>query len=160
MKYVLDASAFFSGIDFSLDNELLTSPKILDELKHGKLNKKVQYLLDCGLKVILPNIDSILIIKNTAIKTGDINRISEADLEVLSLTLELDATLLTDDYSLQNLASILKIKYRPVVQDGITKEIKWTYRCRGCGRYFKEKYNDCPICVSEIKTTFQPRKNL
>lgn len=160
MKYVLDASAFFSGIDFSLENELYTSPLIVEELKHGKMKRKLGYLIESGLKVLSPSENVVEIVRNFAKKTKDIERISKADLEILALALDLNAVLLTDDYSLQNLASFLKIKYQPILQIGITKEIEWRYRCKGCGRYFEKMYNECPVCGSKLKTTFKLCKNL
>lgn len=160
MKYVIDASAFLSGIDFSLENELYTSPMIVKEIKHGKMHKKLEYMIDSGLKVISPSENAKEKVRIFAKKTKDINRISMPDLEILSLAIDLDAVLLTDDYSLQNLASVLNIKYQSIIQKGITKEIEWHYRCRGCGRYWEKMYKECPICGSMLKTTFKRSKNL
>lgn len=160
MKYVLDASALLSGIDFSLDNELYTSPMIIEEVKRGKMHIKLEYLIDAGLKILSPSENAVDRVIISAKKTKDIDRISKSDLEILSLAIELNATLLTDDYSIQNLASILKIKYQSIVQKGIKKEIEWQYRCKGCGRYWEKMYKDCPICGSDLKTTFKRSKNI
>jgi UPF0271 protein len=153
MKFVLDTSAILSGKDFSADQELYSSPKILDELKHGRMKRRLDYLIESGLKVMIPSNEIIGEVKKCASETGDIARVTEADIEILSLAKELDAVLLTDDYSIQNLASELNVKYQGVAQEGITKTLKWRYRCKGCGRYWQEMQDSCPVCGSELKTT-------
>jgi UPF0271 protein len=85
--------------------------------------------------------------------TGDIERVSEADLEILSLALELRAILLTDDYSIQNIATKLGVEYKGISQEGIEKTIRWRNRCKGCGRYWEKMHESCPVCGSELKTT-------
>lgn len=152
MKFVLDASAILSGKDFSAENELYSSPKILDELKHGKMKRRLDYLIESGLRVMSPTKAILEDVRKCASETGDIARVTEADIEILSLAKELDAVLLTDDYSIQNLASELNVKYQGVAQEGITKTLKWQYRCKGCGRYWEEMHDSCPVCGSELKT--------
>ena len=64
----------------------------------------------------------------------------------------LNGTVLTDDYSIQNTAKIMGIPYRAVGQTGIKKVEKWNYRCNGCGKWFKEKSEECPICGSSMRS--------
>ena len=153
MKFVLDTSAILSGKDFSVENELYSSPKILEELKHGKMKRRLDYLIKAGLKVITPSHETVEKVKKCASDTGDEARVSEADIEVLSLALELDCVLLTDDYSIQNIATKLNVKYRGIAQEGIKETIKWRMRCRGCGRYWDKMHDSCPVCGSDLKTT-------
>lgn len=153
MKFVLDTSAILSGKDLSATHELYSSPKILDELKHGRMRRRLNYLIESGLRIMSPSKEIIEMVKKIASETGDIARVTEADIEILSLAKELDAILLTDDYSIQNLATELNIKYQGVAQEGITETIKWSYRCKGCGRYWKELHDSCPVCGSELRTT-------
>ena len=153
MKFVLDTSAILSGKDLSSDNELYSSPKILDELKHGRMRRRLDYLIESGLKVMSPTKEILDEVRNCASETGDIARVTEADIEILSLAKELDAVLLTDDYSIQNLATELEVKYQGIAQKGITETIKWRYRCKGCGRYWEKMQDSCPACGSELKTT-------
>lgn len=153
MKYVLDTSAILSGKDLPADCELFSSPKILEEIKHGRMKRQLDYLIESGLKVISPSEETLMDIISAAEKTGDIARVSQADLEILGLAKEMDAVLLTDDYSIQNLASELDVKYKGISQDGITKTIKWRIRCTGCGRYWDKMHESCPVCGSQLKTT-------
>lgn len=153
MRYVLDTSAILSGKDLPADCELYSSPKILDELKHGRMRRRLDFLIESGLKVLSPSEDTLKEVISAANESGDLLRMSQADLEILGLAKELDATLLTDDYSIQNLASILHVDYMGISQDGIKKTLKWRIRCKGCGRYWDTMHPSCPVCGSELKTT-------
>jgi UPF0271 protein len=94
---------------------------------------------------------SISKVKDAATKTGDIGRLSDVDVSVIALAIDLDGIVLTDDFSIQNVCSVMRINYRSVGTDGIKKVEKWNYRCNGCGKWYKEKQNDCPICGSSMK---------
>ncbi len=152
MKFVLDASAFLSGKDFPAHYELYSSPRILEEVRHGRMKRRLDYLIESGLRVMLPSSETIEDVKQCALDTGDIARVSEADIEILSLAKELDAVLLTDDYSIQNLASVLDVEYKGVALKEITQTIKWRFRCKGCGRYWDKMHDPCPVCGSDLKT--------
>ena len=153
MRYVLDTSAILSGKDLPADCELYSSPKILDELRQGRMRRRLDFLIESGMKILSPSEDTLVEVVQAAEKSGDISRVSEADLEILGLAKELKATLLTDDYSIQNLASILHVDYMGISQDGIIKTLKWRIRCKGCGRFWDTMHPSCPVCGSELKTT-------
>lgn len=152
MKYVLDTSALLSGRDFLMEHELYTSPKVIHEIKRGRMRRKLNYLLEVSLKVLMPTDESIRLIKKGAKKTGDIGRLSSADIEILALAKEMNAILLTDDYSIQNLAEELKINYKGFDVKEIEKKIYWRYRCKGCGKYWEKLHKTCPICGSGLRT--------
>jgi UPF0271 protein len=153
MRYILDTSALLSGKDFSLMDDLITSPKVLDELKHGKMRRKLDYLLEGGLQVLSPSDITIKDVRECAKRTGDIDRVSTADIEVLALAKEEKGTILTDDYSIQNLAQELGISFQCVLQKGIREVFNWGVRCTGCGRFFNELHSECPVCGSKLKKT-------
>ena len=59
-------------------------------------------LISSGVLVVQdPLIESINKIINTAHHSGDIKKLSKADISVLSLAYQLDKTLVSDDYSIQ-----------------------------------------------------------
>ena len=153
MKYVLDTSAILSGKDLPADSELFSSPKIVDELKHGRMKRQLDFLIESGLKILSPSEKSKEEVVASAENTGDIVRVSDADMEILALAKELKAILLTDDYSIQNIASKLGVEFTGISQEGISKTIKWRIRCKGCGRYWEKMHKMCPVCGSELKTT-------
>lgn len=160
MKYVLDASAILSGKDISSQDPLYTSPLIVDEIAHGRMRRHLDYLIEAGLEVLTPSERMVRKIEKTARDSGDIGRLSAADIEVLALAWELEAVLLTDDYSIQNLASILNIRYRGIAQEGIAETYQWKFRCKGCGRYYDEMYETCMVCGSDLKTIRKSSKKL
>jgi len=156
--YVLDTSAILSGkpLNFA-DAEMITTFSVSSELKPGgKDYQNFMYLKDKGLKFQIPSKESIDFVKKTSKKTGDAGRISQVDLEILALAWDLqknnlNIVILSDDYSIQNLASELKIKFESISQKGITKKLKWGVRCTGCNKKFKDNISVCPICGSDTK---------
>jgi len=91
--------------------------------------------------------------------TGDLAGLSKTDLEILALTLQLGATLVTDDYRLQNCCVAAGIEHEPVVTSGIAEEWVWQLVCTGC-RAVGEKpkisakkgeHGDCPDCGSPYR---------
>jgi len=104
-----------------------------------------------GLKIVTPPKKCVALVKEFASLTGDLPNLSKVDIDVLALTYHLKAILLTDDYSMQNVAKEMGIEYKGVLQEGIKEKFHWKYRCKSCGRYFDEYVEVCPICGGEIK---------
>jgi UPF0271 protein len=163
--YILDTSVILSGKPINLDANMITTHSVSREfLPGGKDYRNFQFLIEKGLTIKEATKESIKQINNISTKTGDIERLSETDKEILALALDVnkndEAVILTDDYSIQNVAQALKIKFEPISQRGITKKFKWTYQCRGCRKKFKENINTCPICGSSIRHTISRRENI
>ena len=157
--YVLDTSAILSGKPINFENnKIITSQGVSKELKPGGRDyTSFQYLIEKGLSIQIPKKESINKINEIVAKTGDANRLSKTDIEILALAYELNknseklVTIITDDYSIQNIANYLDIKFETINQKGITKRFKWINRCQGCGKKFKDDINICPICGAETK---------
>jgi len=157
--FLIDTSAILSGNPINLNNSIMiTTPLISEELKPGGNDyRKFQFLQEKGLKIQSASQESIIKIKEIAEKTGDIDRLSPADVEIIALALDInknenqESMILTDDYSIQNVANNLNIKFHSVSQRGITKRFKWHYYCPGCGKQFKESIKICHICGTKIK---------
>ena len=138
------------------DLELFTTQSVLDELQRGMAARDMDLLKEISLTVRHPGEEERRKVLKAAKDTGDIGRLSETDIDLLALALTLNGVLITDDYSIQNVARVLDIRYECGVEKGIRKLFHWGYRCRGCGRTFESKENDCPICGSDIRIV---RKN-
>ena len=148
--YVLDTSAILSAKFF--EGEKAIPPSVLNEIKKGGIAwRQLQYMKAVGLKIIAPPKDITTLVKKFASITGDLPNLSEVDIDVLALAFYLKATLLTDDYSMQNVAKEMGIDYKSILQDGIKEKFHWKYRCKSCGRYFDEYTPICPICGGEVK---------
>jgi UPF0271 protein len=150
-RVVLDSSALFAMEDLPIDWDAFTAPGVLREL--GRFNDSRAAYLEHKIKVSEPGKGAMDKVDSAARETGDIARLSPVDREVLALAIDLEAVLLTDDYSMQNLAEHLGLPYRAVGLKAIQKKIVWNYRCIGCGKVYKEQHPDCPVCGSALRTT-------
>ncbi len=154
-KFVLDTSAILSR-KYDLSSSILyVTNSILKEIEKGKISRYLE-MAESSLNIIDPDADSIARVKKAAQKTGDINRLSHTDIEAVALALQIGATLITDDYSMQNVSTVLGIKANSASIKEIGKVIEWVYRCTGCGRIYEENTGSCRICGHALKN--YPRK--
>jgi UPF0271 protein len=151
MRFVLDATAIRSGISIDGSGIWFTTPSVMGEVERGKAARDLELREGLHLEVLGPKNVFIIEVIKASEKTGDTARLSETDIEVLALALELGAILVTDDYSVQNVAECLGVQYQGSVNPGIKEVFSWTFRCTGCGRYYEEFANSCEICGSAIK---------
>ncbi|OGS40152.1 MAG: nucleic acid-binding protein [Euryarchaeota archaeon RBG_13_31_8] len=157
--FIIDTSAILSGKPLSFDDaQLITTINIENEIKPGGRDyQNFIFLKEKCLILKAPSKDSLKKIKDKLEKTGDIARLSLFDMDILAIALDenkqknVEVVILTDDYSIQNVAAYVKIKFKSINQDGITKKFKWINRCRGCGKKFKYNISICPICGSDTK---------
>jgi UPF0271 protein len=147
MKAILDSSFFFS--DCPIKGELYTTPSICDELIDIRSKGKFEKFSAEGLHIVSPSAKSKEQVLQAARKTRDISIISDTDCDILALALDLEAVLYTDDFAIQNVASVLGVQTAPIIQRQ-AKRIQWKYRCSSCGRYFDHD-GECLICGSIIK---------
>jgi UPF0271 protein len=127
-----------------LPDDSVCPPGVVDELRRYN-DPRIDRWGDL-LRVSDCTSSSVDAVKAAAKKSGDLGRLSDVDISVIALALDIGGAVLTDDYSIQNVSKILGVEYRPVGTSGIKKVEKWNYRCSGCGKWFKENVNECPIC--------------
>jgi len=156
--YILDTSAILSGRFLNFDNaQLFTTDSVSKEINPGGRDyRNFQFLKEKGLTIMSPSKESVIFVKDKSAETGDFDRLSDTDLDILSLAYQLkndgkDPIILTDDFSIQNVAEFLKLRYQGINQKLITKKLIWTCRCRGCGKKFEDNINVCPICGANTK---------
>jgi UPF0271 protein len=157
--YIIDSSAVLSGKPLPLDQQICwTSEEIANEFSIGGPSYRMfQYLLEKGLELHNPTEESKKIVLEIVERMGEGLRLSSADQAILALAVDVKrvtqnkAIILTDDYSIQNIASILNIEFQSISQSGITKTFKWIRRCRGCGRILTNNESDCKICGSPAR---------
>lgn len=80
----------------------------------------------------MPNESALVRAKGMASETGDLPRLSTVDVDVLALAIDLDITLVTDDYRMKNVARKAGIPVEGVLTTGGKKQWKWILRCIGC----------------------------
>ncbi len=145
---VLDTSALFT-MDAPPDEDYVCPTGVIRELE--SFDDPRLALWGDMLRTSDCTEESLEKVDEVAKKTGDAGRLSPMDRTVLALALDVDGTILSDDYSIQNVARVMGIGFRPVGTKGITKVAKWNYRCVGCGKWYKEKYPECPVCGSSMR---------
>ena len=158
MFLVLDTSALLSGrinsIPTGYEGVLITSG-VRDEVGKGIPQRNLQNLLLAGLDIRDPH--TVEKANEAARATGDIDSLSSVDISIIALAIELDRSMVvTDDFRVQNVLKSLGIGFLPAGEIGnrtISDTWTWTYRCKGCGRYFEEaqKMDECPICGSLVR---------
>ncbi|MGD6806509.1 MAG: NOB1 family endonuclease [Candidatus Bathyarchaeia archaeon] len=163
---VLDTSAFLAGYDpFSVAHEQVTVPKVEEEiLRNSMVKMRFQTALESGkVKVRAPSQVAAAQVKVEAGKSGDYHKLSETDLELLSLALQLktegyNPQIVSDDYSIQNVAKKLGIEFSALATFGIKRQLEWVRYCPACFKQYPadSKFMDCQVCGTPLKR--KPKK--
>jgi UPF0271 protein len=156
---VLDTSALLTGKPLPVTGREVVAPEGVREevARGGPEGRALDYLEGAGLRYAAPTAAARARVAAAAKESGDAMRVSRVDVDVLALALDVSGEILSDDYSIQNLARKLGIPYVAVGARGITAELKWAYRCVGCRREFPEPRAECPVCGSAVKAG-RPRR--
>jgi len=142
--FVIDSTVIF--LKKAIFDKMITIPEVIEEIKDS--NSRL-YLSIINLKIEEAKEEFIERVKEVAKRTGDIYRLSDTDIKLLAKALEHNAVIVTDDYSIQNVAKKLNLKFENVIQRGIEKEFKWIRVCIGCGRRTEKEI--CEVCGSPTK---------
>lgn len=145
--YVLDASAFIH--EYHTTEQVATIPMVREELE-GESAYRYDALEGAGMHIHIPNEETIETIRRVAKESGDESVLSETDIRLLATAFELDGTLVSDDYAMQNVADRLEVNVDLIAQEGIEEQRVWTFQCQGCGREFDEEHDRCPICGTAL----------
>ncbi len=146
----MDTSAILSR-KFNLNQENLVVPEsVLDEIRLGKIARNMEWQQG-NLKVVQPLGSSISRVKDTAGETGDLEKLSSTDIDVVAVALELGGTIVTDDFAIENVASRLGLKFLGADLKPISREVRWQFRCTGCGKRFSAHTRECPVCGHEVR---------
>ena len=147
MRLVLDSSAFFS--EAPVEGELYTTPSVVSELRDLPSKARFDLLCEAGLLVVDPDRESVSRVRDHAVSRGEAAVLSPTDIDLLALALQLQAFIMSDDYALQNVARSMRVGVIPIRQKG-SRNIRWKYRCSGCGRYYREP-GECRVCGALIQ---------
>jgi len=145
--YVLDASAFIH--EYHTDESIASIPLVREELEDEHAYR-FDALEGSGMHLHIPEAETVDRIERAARETGDYGELSATDIRLVSAAFELDATLVTDDYAMQNVADKLGVALEVIARDGIDEQRDWRFQCAGCGREFDEHHDRCPICGTDL----------
>ncbi|MFW9831726.1 MAG: hypothetical protein ACFFD8_08125 [Candidatus Thorarchaeota archaeon] len=157
--FVIDTSAIFNRIQYTAEDiPLATTPLIENEMQQKGLKDTIDLLVATQkLRIITPSTASLAKIQKVASQLGDLPYLSEPDQQLLALALDLLAQnfspiLITDDYSIQNVAHRLSLEHKGTNQPGIREVLTWETYCSACGHKAPDliKEKACPICGTAL----------
>lgn len=159
---VLDAAALILGFTQAGDALMVTSSKVIEEAKDREARYRALAAREgASIKIMDPDPAYVKDVGEEARRLGEFD-LSEADLSILALALQLsrlgwDACILTSDYSIQNLASRLGLKAKPILHQGIREVVSWEVYCGACGWVGEGAPGEsCPRCGHKLRR--RPRR--
>ena len=157
----MDTTAFFLGYDpLTIKEEQFTTPSLLKELEYETTSSlRFRLAIEAGkIRLQQPSEKFLKEIEESSRRIGDFAKLSEVDREVLALAFELkkegfSPIIVSDDYSVQNIADKLGIEYASLATFGIRYHFKWALYCPACHRRFPPTYahRACSICGTTLK---------
>ncbi|MCW4015978.1 MAG: hypothetical protein NWF06_06380 [Candidatus Bathyarchaeota archaeon] len=163
---VLDTSAFIAGFDpLAVPEKQYTVLEVKNELNSGTMPwMRFNAAIESGkVRILKPKESRVQEVLEASKKVGDMRYLSEADLQVLALALELkgrglNALIVTDDYSIQNVANKIGVEFTSLMTFGIKFRFKWILYCPACYRKYPAdcKIELCEVCGTELKR--KPKK--
>ena len=158
---ILDASAFYSGIPFLGSSKCYTTSNVYNEIKHIKRSfSALEALIDAGnLQIKEPTGKYMDEARRAAEKSGDLAKMSDADLSIIALAFELrdsSPIIITDDYAIANVAELSGIRVSYVMSKGITKVGTWIRYCSACGIVYRKNERQCAICGNRLRSRLRP----
>lgn len=163
-RVLLDTSAFIQGYNLSPEEDYYTVPEVFDEIREELGKMRYEGAKASGkLRETQPEERWVKEIEAKARTSGEAHKLSITDKQLLALGLQLKTgeeipTIVSDDYSVQNVASRLGLRFVAQVTRGIKKVLDWSIYCPGCRKRFDAPQEDnvCPICGTELKR--KPRR--
>ena len=164
---ILDSSALLGGFKPHLvKQELYVTSGVFNEIKSSEANKNLNLAFEQG-KIFVrdPSDDSLKEISDFSQESGDSFVLSKVDKSILALALDLKKqnktpVILTDDYSMQNVARMLNLEYDTIMESGIRKKINWKIVCPACGLEYPQgkKQSTCKVCGTPLKRVINKEK--
>ena len=146
---VLDAGALLNSNFFGVKDAVMP-PSVVEEVKSR--GDVLQALLESGaVKIRTPSERSVMAVRRVARRMGEMKALSKADIDALALALERGATIVTDDFHVQNVAEEMGIPFQQVTER-IREKRLWKRRCSNCKKVFPQAYRGkrCPTCGGKI----------
>ncbi|MFX0206679.1 MAG: NOB1 family endonuclease, partial [Candidatus Hodarchaeota archaeon] len=158
-SFILDASAIINArqLERYLNiGRLFITESVLSELQDRMSSFHFDILKESGyLSVVVPSLDSIKKIEEIVRNAGSLKRLSNTDIDVLGLILDLEEEnpiIISDDHEIQNIAALLGFSYEPSPNGKkIKSTIIWKFICLSCNHSFSNETDFCPDCGGSIK---------
>jgi UPF0271 protein len=158
--YVLDSSAFIFGFAINPSFKSYTTKEVIQEICTNEFTKtKVDiYIAQGSIEIVSPPNEFLRKVSTVTQNTSDLKFLSKTDLSIIALALFLKESsnqkvvLVSDDYAIQNAASVLRIEFKPLKAKGIEKQIIWEIYCPACKKVFPNSTTlKCQFCGHNLK---------
>ncbi|MHA2082780.1 MAG: hypothetical protein ACXABD_03385 [Candidatus Thorarchaeota archaeon] len=166
--YVLDTGGLLTTwTDGHLGEEFITTRSIIDELQNKPSIMRAETLISAGrLKEEAANANALEIVLDAAKKIGDLQVLSESDVEIIALAFSkkesgYDVILVSTDLAVLNTASSLDLETHDP-KGRMAHQIKWHLKCPACGHIEKGASSDleCPICGTTMRRKAASRRRI
>lgn len=143
----------------SASSRTYSVPAVGEEMLHDSL-AYMRYrasLEHAALMIREPSDVARRTVQTESSQAGEEESLSKADKELLALAWDLEREgeqpiVVSDDYAIQNIAHILKLKFRSLATYGIRHRFSWILFCPACFRKFRKvETANCPICGTILK---------
>ncbi len=145
----------------------LKVPKYID--RNRNILRRIEFAIETGKLVVKKSQDKYSnIVEEKSISTGTTKVLSKNDVNLMGLVLELmdtypeDIILYTNDYSMENLCIMLKIRFKPLYKKGIEEKMYFEVHCPYCNTLHKpEDLNKkCERCGLHLKKRLLKKEKL
>lgn len=156
LKFALDATAFYQGFHLRSNSPCITTALVFEEISHIQERFSVLESLISNKRIMIlePNYEIVKMIKSVITQIGE-TRLSDADISIIALAKEFNATLVTDDFAICNLAKTLSIELLNLGTKGIKYTRKWIKFCKGCGKSYPPTQTVCSLCGNKLRVRFK-----
>ena len=157
--FILDSTAFIR-LDFPIVKEIknarfFTTYSVKAELKDFRSRMNLESMLySKRLTLMSPNPDLTKIMTRKLGRIDPIRNLSPTDIEILTLTRELDGVIITNDLAIQNAAHQFNIKTYVVSGKKINYTRKGLLKCSSCNKFYKFHLDSCPDCGGNLKQIY------
>ena len=145
----------------------LKVPKYID--RNRNILRRIEFAIETGKLVVKKSQDKYSnIVEEKSKSTGTTKVLSKNDVSLMGLVLELmdthpeDIILYTNDYSMENLCTMLKIRFKPLYKKGIEEKMYFEVYCPYCKTLQKpEDLNKkCERCGLHLKKRLLKKEKL
>ncbi|MHA1785404.1 MAG: NOB1 family endonuclease [Candidatus Helarchaeota archaeon] len=166
---ILDTSALLGGFKPHLvTQEQYITSGVINEIKSMEAKNNLNLAFTQGkIQVREPSIKSIDRVDKLVFETGDSFSISKVDRSIIALALDImeeknHPIILTDDYSIQNVAEMLGIEFDSIMESGIKKQIRWKIICPACKREYPHSKKNviCDVCGTKLKRVIKKKRSI
>jgi UPF0271 protein len=157
--FVLDAGVLFSTWPQRMpEGKFVTAPSVLEEVRNRPSRARLESMVSLDrITETQPSHGFLLRVRSAARATGDKSVLSDADIELIALALELkmshsDVAIVSSDLAVLNTAASLEIAIIDPTEK-FRKRIKWTLKCPACGHVspMGVQNPECPVCGTEMR---------